>query len=105
MSSSRPTGTKRQGETAPKPRPVTTPWGKAERRLAVTVAQRAGEQRYTIVAELLETTKGEALVRLAYSSDGRTRRGPVTLRRADIERLRTALEKQPELREVVLGTA
>lgn len=86
-------------------RPVTTPFGKAERHVTVKVPQRAGEHRYEIVAELLQTGRGEMLVRLAYSSEGRVRRGPITLRRADIQRLRAALDRHPQLKEVVVGAS
>jgi hypothetical protein len=37
-------------------------------------------------------------VRFAYSTDGTARRGPLTLRGADVERLRKALAKKPRLR-------
>jgi hypothetical protein len=40
-------------------------------------------------------------VRFAYTTDGVARRGPVTLRRADLERLRTALKKAPKLAAVL----
>ena len=63
----------------------------------VTVPQRAGEKRFTTVVELLRTERGEALVRIAYSTDGSVRRGPVTLRPRDLERLRAALGEHPEL--------
>jgi hypothetical protein len=42
--------------------------------------------------------KGEELVRFAYSTGGTARRGPVTLRRSDLERLRKSLEKTPRLK-------
>jgi len=44
---------------------------------------------------------GERLVRFAYSTGGTTRRGPVTLRLRDLERLRAALAEHPELAEVL----
>ena len=53
-----------------------TPWGPAELLEQATVPQRAGEHRFTAVVQLLETTGGERLVRFAYSTDGRARRGP-----------------------------
>jgi hypothetical protein len=80
---------------------VTTPWGLAERIEVVTVPQRAGERRFAAVAELLETRSGERLVRFAYSTDGTARRGPVALRARDLERLRVALEKTPQLKEAL----
>jgi len=81
---------------------VTTPWGKATVLEQVSVPQRAGEARFSSLVQLLETTKGERLVRFAYSTDGTTRRGPVTLREKDVEKLRTALERVPELRRTLL---
>ena len=65
---------------------VTTPWGKAETIEELSLAQRAGEKRF------------------AYSTGGSARRGPVTLRAKDIERLHAALERTPGLREALLET-
>jgi hypothetical protein len=80
---------------------VTTPWGKARTVEHATVAQRAGERRFSTVVELLEIDGGERLVRFAYTTDGSARRGPVTLRAKDVERLHKALERTSELREVL----
>jgi hypothetical protein len=80
---------------------VTTPWGKAMTVERVNVAQRAGERRFATVVELLETAGGERLVRFAYTTDGSARRGPVTLRAKDLERMRKLLERTPELREAL----
>ena len=44
---------------------------------------------------------GERLVRFAYSTDGTARRGPVTFRQRDVERLRAGLAKRPELAEAL----
>jgi hypothetical protein len=74
-----------------------TPWGAAVLVDRVTLPQRAGEKRFATLVELLETEKGERLVRFAYSTDGTARRGPVTLRGRDLERLRAALAEHPEL--------
>jgi hypothetical protein len=51
--------------------------------------------------QLLENAKGERLVRFAYATDGVARRGPVTLRPRDLERLRAALARHPGLEEVL----
>jgi hypothetical protein len=83
---------------------VTTPWGKAETIEELSLAQRAGEKRFASIVQLLETPKGERLVRFAYSTGGSARRGPVTLRAKDIERLHAALERTPGLREALLET-
>ena len=61
------------------------------------VAQRAGEKRFATVVQLLEAADGEPLVRIAYTTDGIARRGPVTLRARDLERLRAAVEARPVL--------
>ena len=66
-----------------------------------TVPQRAGSKRFTVVVQLLETRDGERLVRFAYATDGSARRGPVTMRARDLERLRAALERAPALGEVL----
>jgi hypothetical protein len=76
---------------------VATPWGAATTLQRVSVPQRAGEKRFATVVELLRTERGEELVRIAYSTGGAVRRGPVTLRARDLERLRAALREQPEL--------
>ena len=64
-----------------------TPWGPATLVEELTVPQRAGDKRFASVVQLLEGSKGERLVRFAYSTGGTTRRGPVTLRARDLERL------------------
>ncbi len=78
------------------PTPV-TPWGPATLLEELTLPQRAGEKRFAAVIQLLERESGEQLVRFAYSSGGTARRGPVTLRLHDIERLRAALADHPGL--------
>lgn len=84
------TATKRKKTTA-------TPWGPAHSIEQLTLPQRAGEKRFASVVQLLETKKGERYVRFAYTTGGVARRGPVTLRLRDLERLRTALAEHPEL--------
>ena len=69
----------------------------------VSLPQRAGEKRFATLVQLLETAKGERLVRFAYATDGSGRRGPVTLRARDVERLHALLERTPELRSALLG--
>lgn len=61
------------------------------------MAQRAGERRFSSVVQLLEGPKGERFVRFAYSTGGSVRRGPVTLRARDVERLHEALRTRPQL--------
>ena len=81
-----------------------TPWGSATLVERLTLKQQAGDKRFASVVELLENDRGERLVRFAYSTDGTTRRGPVTLRERDVERLREALAKTPELADALSGT-
>ena len=80
---------------------IATPWGKASTLEQVSIAQRAGERRFATIVELLETNDGERLVRFAYTTDGTVRRGPVTLRAKDVERMHKLLERTPELREAL----
>ena len=82
-----------------------TPWGKATTLEEVSIPQRNGERRFSTVVQLLETTEGEALVRFSYSTGGAVRRGPVTLRARDLERLRAALAGAPGLRRALKGGA
>lgn len=89
-------------KTAP-PRKIATPWGPAHPVEQLTLPQRAGERRFASVVQLLETDKGERMVRFAYTTDGVSRRGPVTLKLRDLERLRTALVEHPGLAEALLG--
>lgn len=82
---------------------MTTPWGKATPIEEVSVPQRVGEKRFTTKLELLETTQGERLVRVSYATRGSARRGPVTLRERDVERLRAALARTTELQRALKG--
>jgi len=78
-----------------------TPWGPAELVDELTVPQQAGQKRFASRLQLLETAKGERLVRFSYSGPGGGVRGPVTLRARDIDRLKTALAKHPALAETL----
>jgi hypothetical protein len=78
-----------------------TPWGPADLVEELTLRQQAGGRRFASVVQLLETQKGERLVRFAYSTDGVARRGPVTLRERDMARLRAALAQHPALAEAL----
>ena len=51
--------------------------------------------------ELLEDQKGKRFIRIAYATGGAVRRGPVTLRTRDLERLGRLLAKSPELAGVL----
>jgi len=74
-----------------------TPWGPAELVEELSLAQRAGDKRFASVVQLLEGEKVERLVRFAYTTGGSARRGPVTLRLRDLERLRAGLAERPGL--------
>jgi hypothetical protein len=78
-----------------------TPWGPARLLEELRLQQQAGERRFASLVQLLETRDGERLVRFAYATDGVARRGPVTLRTRDLERLRAGLAKHPGLEEAL----
>jgi len=80
---------------------TTTPWGGADLVEHLVIRQQAGERRFATHVELLETQAGERLVRFAYATDGVARRGPVTFRARDLERLRTQLAQHPALAEAL----
>jgi hypothetical protein len=95
------TATRTKSPKAPR---AATPWGAAELLEEATVAQRVGDRRFSVVVQLLEAPGGERLIRFAYTTDGSARRGPVTMRARDLERLRAALERAPVLAQA-LGSA
>jgi hypothetical protein len=76
---------------------VTTPWGKATVVEEVEVEQEAHGKAFVSVVQLLEAATGERLVRFAYRTAGTARRGPVTLRGADLEQLRAGLRDRRQL--------
>jgi hypothetical protein len=91
---------------AKRPRKAATPWGAATLVEEVTLGQRAGERQFTSHVQLLEMEDGERVVRFAYATGGVARRGPVTLRGRDLDRLRTALGEHPALAQALgLGGA
>jgi hypothetical protein len=73
-----------------------TPWGAATVVDELSLQQRAGDKRFASVVQLLDVG-GEQLVRFSYTTGGAMRRGPVTLRARDLERLHAELAKHPEL--------
>jgi len=83
------------------PKKAATPWGDATLIDELTLPQRAGEKRFASIVQLLEGAKGERLVRFAYATDGTARRGPVTLRARDVEKLRAELKEHPELADAL----
>jgi hypothetical protein len=78
-----------------------TPWGPARLVEELRLPQQSGDKRFASLVQLLENGKGERLVRFAYATDGVARRGPVTLRLRDVERLRSALSKHPGLEKAL----
>jgi hypothetical protein len=78
-----------------------TPWGPATLVEELSVPQRSGEKRFSSIVQLLEGPKGEWLVRFAYSTGGVARRGPVTLRARDLDRLKQGLADCPQLADAL----
>jgi hypothetical protein len=78
-----------------------TPWGPADLVEELTLKQRAGAKRFESRVQLLETARGERLVRFSYAGAGGGVRGPVTLRAQDIGRLKDALAQHPALAETL----
>jgi len=76
---------------------VATPWGRATVVEEVRIAQAGAEKEFAAIVQLLEGADGEPLVRFAYTTDGVARRGPVTLRAEDLERLREGLRERRAL--------
>ena len=54
--------------TNAKPRKAETPWGLAALVDELTLPQRAGDKRFSTIVQLLETERGEPLVRFAYAT-------------------------------------
>jgi hypothetical protein len=80
---------------------TSTPWGAATLVEKAAIKQRVGAKQFASVLELLETARGDRLVRFAYSTDGVARRGPVTMKVADLRRLRDAVAAKPALAEAL----
>jgi hypothetical protein len=82
---------------------VQLPWGRATVEEEATIAAKASERDLELGIARLSGPDGEQLLRFFYRSSGRTTRGPLTLRPAEIAALAEALRKQPELRKLVAG--
>lgn len=82
-----------------------TPWGSAQIVDEIVLPQRAGEKRFSSIVQLLEDGRGDRLVRFAYATSGTARRGPVTLRARDLERLRAGLTEHPALAQALATSA
>jgi hypothetical protein len=89
----------RKAAAGRKPATVTaaTPWGPATVVEEIRVTQRVGDKQFASLVQLLEGKRGEPFIRFAYTTDGVSRRGPVTLRPKDIERLRATLDPSSPL--------
>lgn len=84
------------------PRPFTMPWGSGE---IVEEASYAGEHHVPTI-QLMSYTEGEAAGAIGirfctYSHDGRFQRSPLILGEDDIDGLRDALERTPELQALL----
>jgi hypothetical protein len=89
-------------ETTAKPRFVTLPWGRAQVIGEVTFESSNGDGLPVFVGVAhLRADDGAELVRFFYRSNGRTLRGPLTLRPADRAGLKAALAGSPRLRKLV----
>ena len=76
---------------------VTTAWGSAVVLDEISLPQSAADKEFVSLVQLLAGPDGERYVRFAYTTDGVSRRGPVTLREGDLERLHAELAERPEL--------
>ena len=76
---------------------VTTPWGTASIVEELVVPQQADGREFASLVQLLEDQAGQRLVRFAYTTDGTARRGPVTFRASDLDRLRDGLADRKAL--------
>jgi hypothetical protein len=82
---------------------VQLPWGKATVEQEATIPASSGERPIELGVARLSGSDGEQMLRFFYRADGRTGRGPVTLRPAEISALALELRKQPELRKLLAG--
>ena len=84
---------------------VQLPWGKATVEEETTIAAVASERALELGVARLTGADGEQLLRFFYRADGRTVRGPLTLRPPEVAALAQALRKHPALRKLVAGLA
>ena len=80
---------------------VQLPWGKATVEEEATIPATAGERDMQLGVARLSGPDGEQMLRFFYRADGRTVRGPLTLRPAEVAALARELRKQPALRKLV----
>ena len=82
---------------------VQLPWGKATVEEEATIPASAGERPIELGVARLSGADGEQMLRFFYRAEGRTVRGPLTLRPAEVAALAQELRKQPALRRLVAG--
>ncbi len=82
---------------------VQLPWGKATVEEETTIPGAASERPMELGVARLSGADGEQMLRFFYRADGRTVRGPLTLRSHEIAALALELRRQPELRKLVAG--
>jgi hypothetical protein len=82
---------------------VQLPWGTATVEEETTIPGSATERETELGVARLTGADGEQMLRFFYRTDGRTVRGPLTLRPAEIAALALALREQPALRKLVSG--
>ena len=82
---------------------VQLPWGRATVEEEATIAASASERDLELGVARLSGPDGEQLLRFFYRADGRTVRGPLTLRPSEVVALALELRKQPALRKLVAG--
>jgi hypothetical protein len=80
---------------------VQLPWGKATVEEEATIPASASERDMQLGVARLSGPDGEQMLRFFYRADGRTVRGPLTLRPAEVAALARELRKQPALRKLV----
>ena len=89
-------------ETTVKARFVTLPWGRAEVIDEVTVeCSGSGDNPVVVGVAHLREADGAELIRFFYRSNGRTVRGPLTLRADERAGLKAALAGSPRLRKLL----
>ena len=82
---------------------VQLPWGKATVEEEATIPGGSAERPAELGIARLSGADGEEMLRFFYRADGRTVRGPLTLRPAEVAALALALRKRPALRKLVAG--
>ena len=82
---------------------VQLPWGKATVEEEATIPGGSGERPVELGIARLSGADGEQMLRFFYRAEGRTVRGPLTLRPVEVAALALALREQPALRKLVAG--